>query len=319
MEGSSAHLPTVKQLRYFVALAEHRHFGRAAAACHVSQSAFSVAIRELETLLGANLVDRTNRKVTITPTGREVAARAKRCLRDLTALAEAARREDRPLEGPLHLGVIPTIAPFLLPHVLPAVRQAFPRLKLFLHEDVTQKLYDQLMEGGLDIVLLALPYDLAGVERMVLFKDRFRLAARKGSSLVDPQHYRPDRLRDGTVLLLREGHCLREHAVDACRLRDTEKMSAFSASSLLTLIEMVDADLGVTFLPEMAEGSAMLQNTQVATYPLGDNNYRSIGLIWRRGSPRGEEFRTLGDFLTEQHKRRTTTEPAPRLRSPAAS
>jgi LysR family transcriptional regulator, hydrogen peroxide-inducible genes activator len=319
MEGSSAHLPTVKQLRYFVALAEHRHFGRAAAACHVSQSAFSVAIRELETLLGANLVDRTNRKVTITAIGREVAARAKRCLRDLTALAEAARREDRPLEGPLHLGVIPTIAPFMLPRVLPAVRQAFRSLKLFLHEDVTQGLYEQLMEGGLDIVLLALPYDLTGVERMILFKDRFRLAARKGSALVDPEHYRPDRLRDGSVLLLREGHCLREHAVDACRIRESEKMSAFSASSLLTLIEMVDADLGITFLPEMADGSAMLQSTQVATYPLGDNNYRSIGLVWRRGSPRGEEFRMLGDFITEHYKKRATPESGPRLEAPAAS
>src|SRR5690606_19707011 len=154
-------------------------------------------------LLGANLVDRTNRKVTITATGREVAARAKRCLRELTALAEAARREDRPLEGPLHLGVIPTIAPFLLPRVLPALREALPGLKLFLHADVTRKLYGRLMEGELDLVLLALPYDLPGVERMVLFKDRFRLAARKGSALVDPEHYRPDRLRDGSVLLLR--------------------------------------------------------------------------------------------------------------------
>src|SRR5690606_33196824 len=218
MEGTTAHLPTVKQLRYFVALAEHRHFGRAAAACHVSQSAFSVAIRELETLLGANLVDRTNRKVTITATGREVAARAKRCLKELTALAEAARREDRPLEGPLHLGVIPTIAPFLLPRVLPALRERFPGMKLFMHEDVRQKLYEKLMEGDLDLVMLALLYDLQGVERMMLFKDRLRIAARKGSTLVDPEHYRPDRLRDGSVLLLRERHCLREHAVDACRI-----------------------------------------------------------------------------------------------------
>nr|MBO2514190.1 LysR family transcriptional regulator [Gammaproteobacteria bacterium] len=300
MEAVPTHLPTVKQLRYFVALAEHRHFGKAAAACHVSQSAFSVAIRELESLLGANLVDRTNRKVTITATGREVAARAKRCLRDLAALAEAARRENRPLEGPLHLGVIPTIAPFLLPRVLPAVRKAFPALKLYLHEDVTDKLHEQLMDGALDVMLLALPYDLPGIERIVLFRDRFRLAVRKGTRLVDPRHYRPDRLPDGSVLLLREGHCLREHAIDACRIRDTEKMSAFSASSLLTLIEMVDADLGVTFLPEMAEGSALLQNTQVATYPLPDSNYRNIGLAWRRGSPRRDEFEMLGRFIADE-------------------
>ena len=149
METLPAHLPTVKQLRYFVALTEHRHFGRAAAACHVSQSAFSVAIRELETLLGANLVDRTNRKVTITATGQEIAPLARRCLRDLAALAAAARREDRPLEGPLHLGVIPTIAPFLLPKVLPDIRSEYPNLKLYLHEEQTQTLHEQLMDGGL--------------------------------------------------------------------------------------------------------------------------------------------------------------------------
>ena len=299
------HLPTVKQLRYFVALAEHKHFGRAAAQCNVSQSAFSVAIRELETLLDANLVDRTNRKVTITATGKEVAALAKRCLQDLRALADVARSENRPLHGPLQLGIIPTIAPFLLPQVLPAVREAFPELRLFLHEDQTQRLYEQLMEGTLDLVLLALPYDLPGVEQMVLFRDRFRLAVREGTALVDPAHYRFDRLEPGTVLLLREGPCMREHAIDACRMRDPEKMSAFSASSLLTLIEMVDADLGITFLPEMAEGSAMLQNTQVRTYPLGDNNYRSIGLIWRRGSARQDEFRMLGEFITEHRKEST--------------
>jgi LysR family hydrogen peroxide-inducible transcriptional activator len=132
---------------------------------------------------------------------------------------------------------------------------------------------------------------------MTLFRDRFRLAVHEHTKLVDPEHYRMGKVPDGAVLLLREGHCLREHAIEACRIRDTEKMSPFSASSLLTLVEMVDADLGVTFLPEMAEGSALLQNTHVRTYPLGENSYRSIGLIWRRGSTREKEFRMLGDFI----------------------
>jgi LysR family hydrogen peroxide-inducible transcriptional activator len=301
MSDSHPHLPTVKQLRYFVALAEQRHFGRAAAQCFVSQSAFSVAIRELESLLDANLVDRTNRRVTITATGKEVAALARRCLQDLTALAEVARRENRPLQGPLQLGIIPTIAPFLLPRVLPPLREAFPDLRLFLQEDVTQRLYERLMEGDLDLVLLALPYDLSGVDKMVLFRDRFRLAVRENTKLVDPKHYRLGKVPDGAVLLLREGHCLREHAIEACRIRDSQKMSPFSASSLLTLIEMVDADLGVTFLPEMAEGSALLQNTVVKTYPLGENSYRSVGLVWRRGSSRHKEFRMLGEFIA-QHR-----------------
>jgi LysR family transcriptional regulator, hydrogen peroxide-inducible genes activator len=292
-------MPSTKQLRYFVALAEEQHFGRAAARCFVSQSAFSVAIQEFENLLGADLVDRTNRSVTITAIGKEIAVLAKLCLQDLNTLVEAARSHGLPLHGPLQLGIIPTIAPFLLPRVLPKIRKAYPELQLFLHEDVTQRLYEQLMEGTLDLVVLALPYPLTGVEEMELFADRFRLAAHKGTALVDPENYRFNRLSTGTVLLLREGHCLREHAIEACRIRDSQKMHPFSASSLLTLIEMVDADLGITFLPEMAEGSAMLQRTQVATYPLGENNYRTIGLIWRRGSARAKEFRTLGEFIAK--------------------
>lgn len=299
MAAPAPHFPTFKQLRYFVALVEQKHFGRAAAQCFVSQSAFSIAIQELETLLGANLVDRTNRRVTITATGREVAALAKVCLQDLTALVELARGRNEPLHGPLQLGIIPTIAPFLLPRVLPGLRKSFSELKLFLHEDVTELLHEQLIEGALDAVLLALPYELSGIEVLELFNDRFRLAARADTKLVDPEHYRFSQLHAGSVLLLREGHCLREHAIDACRLRGAHKLSRFSASSLLTLIEMVDADLGVTFLPEMAVGSAMLQNTQVRTYPLSDKSYRTIALAWRSGSPRADEFRQLGKFIAE--------------------
>ncbi len=299
MAAPTPHFPTFKQLRYFIALVEQKHFGRAAAQCFVSQSAFSIAIQELEALLDANLVDRTNRRVTITATGREVAVLAKLCLRDLTALVELARGQSKPLQGPLQLGIIPTIAPFLLPRIVPALRESFPELKLFLHEDLTEQLHEQLVDGTLDVVLLALPYDLAGIEVQELFKDRFRLAARAGTKLVDPQHYRFSQLNAGSVLLLREGHCLREHAIDACRLRSSRKMNRFSASTLLTLIEMVDADLGVTFLPEMAVGSAMLQNTHVRTYPLSDKSYRTIALAWRRGSTRAEEFTELGKFIAE--------------------
>jgi LysR family hydrogen peroxide-inducible transcriptional activator len=295
--AAQPHLPTVKQLRYFVALAEEKHFGRAAARCFVSQSAFSVAIRELETLLDVTLVDRTNRQVTVTAAGREIAVLARLCLADLQSLIEAARGQGKPLAGSLQLGIIPTIAPFLLPRVLPPLRATFPRLKLFLQEDVTQRLHEQLLDGSLDAIMIALPYELAGVEEMPLFRDHFRLAARQDTTLVNPERYRFNRLEAGSVLLLREGHCMREHAIAACKIRDTEKMSRFSASSLLTLIEMVEADLGITFLPEMAVGSAMLKSTKVRTYPLGDRSYRQIGLAWRRGSARREEFRALGEFI----------------------
>ncbi len=301
MERGATHLPTVKQLRYFVALVEQKHFGRAAAQCFVSQSAFSIAIQELESLLGANLVDRTNRRVTITAIGQEVAVLAKLCLQDLTTLVEHARGQNQPLQSTVQLGIIPTVAPFLLPRVLPALRESFPKLKLFLHEDLTERLHSQLLEGTLDVVLLALPYELSGVEKMPLFDDRFMLAARADTKLVDPKAYRFNKLNAGSVLLLREGHCMREHAIDACKIRDTRKTNRISASSLLTLIEMVDADLGITFLPEMAEDSTLLQNTHVKTYPLGGKSHRTIALVWRRGSPRAAEFKMLGEFIA-QHR-----------------
>ncbi len=292
-------LPTTRQLQYFAALAVHQHFGKAATACFVSQSAFSVAIGAFEKLLGVRLVDRTNRRVTITALGQEVATQARLCLRDLEALAALARTERLPLAGPLRLGVIPTIAPFFLPRVLPSLRKALPKLRLFLHEGTTMDLHRKLLEGELDLLLLALPFELDFVEVQPLFKDAFRLACRRGTRLVNPDNYSYKRLDREAVLLLNDGHCLREHAISACRLKSTEKVSPFAASSLLTLIEMVDADLGITFLPEMAQGSALLAGTRVETYALPDRSYREIGLAWRQGSTRGAEFRQLGELLRE--------------------
>ena len=291
--------PTVKQLRYFVALCDSGHFGRAAQASCVSQSAFSTAIQDLETLLGTQLVDRTNRQVTITAIGREVATQARLCLRDIEDLMQVAGQRRKPLSGDLRLGVIPTIAPFLLPRVLPALRRTYPQLKLFLTEDRTQRLHERLLNGDLDLLLLALPYDLRGTEELPLFKDRFLLACRDGTERVDPEQYRFNRLDADSILLLEDGHCLREHALAACRIRDSEKVSRFAASSVLTLVEMVDADLGITFLPEMAEKSALLRNTRVRLYPIRDDSYRTIGLAWRKGSGRAEEFTLLGEFLKE--------------------
>lgn len=292
-------LPTIKQLRYFVSLSEQQHFGRAAAACFVSPSAFSVAIRDLETQLDAGLVDRTNKNVTITALGQEVAAKARLCLREIEELVELAQSSWEPLSGKLKLGVIPTIAPFLLPRVLPALHKQYPQLQLYLHEDLTQRLYQKLMAGELDVILIALPYELAQTEQLPLFKDPFRLAARKGSKLIDPENYRPSKLGLESVLLLEDGHCLRDHAIAACKLTRPEQLSRFSASSPLTLVEMVDADLGITFLPQMAEGSPLLKSTRVKTYPLSERSYREIGLVWRRGSMQGETFKLLGEFLRD--------------------
>jgi len=290
-------LPTTKQLRYFVALVDEGHFGRAATASFISQSAFSTAISELETNLGTRLVDRTNRTVTITATGQTIATQARLCLRDLEELVETAQGQREPLGGELRLGVIPTIAPFLLPKMLPKLRRSYPSLRLFLAEDQTERLHTRLLQGELDVVLLALPYELRSTEILPLYKDRFSLACRQNTKLIDPLNYRYNRLDSGSVLLLEDGHCLRDHALDACKIRSVEKLSRFAASSLLTLVEMVDADLGITYLPEMAEGSALIRNTRVRMYSLGDRSYRTIGLAWRKGSARADEFKLLGDFL----------------------
>ncbi len=292
-------LPTVKQLRYFVALVEHEHFGKAAAASFVSQSAFSAAIKELESVLGHRLVDRTNRQVTITAVGQEIAGRARECLAGIEQLVVTARGERKPLEGDLRLGVIPTIAPFLLPRLLPSLRRKHPKLRLLLTEVQTAPLHEMLLGGELDVGLLALPFELRGTETLSLFEDPFLLAYRENTRLVDPDHYRLGRLQPETVLLLADGHCLRGHALDACRLRNTEKLSPVSATSLLTLVEMVDADLGITYLPEMAVRSDLLKRTRIKTRALSASSHRTIGLAWRKGSARSAEFALLGRFITE--------------------
>jgi LysR family hydrogen peroxide-inducible transcriptional activator len=292
-------LPTLKQLQYFLALTETGHFGRAAELCFVSQSAFSNAIQELESTLGAELVDRTNRNVTITATGQEVAVQARLVVADAESLVDIARGRDDPLTGELRLGVIPTIAPFVLPGVLPKLRKQYPELKLLLTEDQTERIYRRLMDGELDVLLLALPWSMKGVEEFPLFRDPFCLACREGTDRVDPEHYRFNRLDTDSVLLLEDGHCLRDHALAACKIRGTEKVRRFGASSLLTLIEMVDADLGITFLPEMARDSTLLRSTRVRLYPMDERSYRTIGLVWRKGSRRVDEFRLLGEFLQE--------------------
>lgn len=290
-------LPTVKQLRYFVALEKTEHFGKAAQACFVSQSAFSVAIRELESLLGTQLVDRTNKTVTITRVGKEVAAQANRCLRDIEYLTAIALHSEEPLSSRLTLGAIPTIAPFVLPKLLPALRKKFPDLQLFLHEGTTLSIYEKLIEGELDLLLIALPYKLAGVEILPLFKDHFQLACRADTKLLDPENYIEEDLPAESILLLEDGHCLRDHALSACRIRNQDTVNRFSASSLATLIEMVDSDLGVTYLTEMTKSAPMLQHTKIQTWPLPNNPYREIGMVWRKNSAQAEEFRILGEFI----------------------
>lgn len=291
------HLPTLKQLRYLLALNEVQHFGKAAKACFVSQPAFSVAIKELETLLNVQLVDRTNKSVTITSIGQRIIQQAQLCVRDAEGLLEIARDYQSPLTGILKMGVIPTIAPFLLPKVLPKIHKKFPDLELYFKEDQSEKIYHQLMAGELDILLLALPYELKNTEQFILFRDRFMLANHAKSQLVDSENYKFNKLASESILLLEEGHCLRDHALSACKLRKPDKISRFSATSLFTLVQMVESDLGITFLPEMALGSALLRGTKIRLTALQENSYREIGLVWRKGSARSEEFKQLAELI----------------------
>lgn len=290
-------LPTIKQLRYFVALEKHQHFGNAAKACFVSQSAFSVAIKELESQLGTQLVDRTNKSVTITRMGREIANHARHCLRDLEYLAEVAHSDQQPLTGRLNLGIIPTIAPFIMPSLLPKLRSSYPDLKLYLREDTTRALHRRLIEGELDLILIALPYKLSNVEILPLYRDRFYLACHKNTDLIDPDNYSLAKLPKESVLLLEDGHCLRDHALSACKIRNQDTISRFAASSLLTLVGMVDSDIGITYLTEMAQNSSLLNDTDINVYPLSEKSFREIGLAWRKGSAREEEFKMLGETI----------------------
>ncbi len=299
-------LPTVKQLKYLIALGQHVHFGKAAEACFVSQSAFSVAIRELESTLGVQLVDRTNKRVTITAMGQDIIIQARLVIRDLESLMDMARVSTEPLSGTLRLGVIPTISPFLLPKILPLLRTQFPHLQLFLQENTTHKVYEKLMSGELDLIIIAFPYELRNVEKMTLFTDQFLLAYKKNSKFIQTQNIAVDGLQAESILLLEEGHCLRDHALSACKIRNLNKVSPFAATSLLTLIEMVEADLGITYLPEMAKNSPMLKNTNIKTQSMPKNSHREIGLVWRTGSARAKEFRMLGEFIQKYRNKKSS-------------
>ncbi|MGD9741367.1 MAG: LysR substrate-binding domain-containing protein [Dongiaceae bacterium] len=292
-------LPTLKQLRHLVALAEHRHFGKAAKASFVTQSTLSASLKELEAILGAALVDRTRRQVAFTPLGEETVQRAQRLLEDAEGLAGTARAMQAPLTGTVRLGVIPTIGPFLLPRILPALRRDYPKLKLYLREEQTEPLLEQLKAGRLDVLVLALPYDVGGAETAHLFDDPFAVAVRADNRLAKLSKIAPDRIEAETLLLLQDGHCLRDHALSACRLGSKPHWDAFEATSLHTLVQMVENGLGITLLPQLAIDGGILQGTDILLRPVsGTAPAREIALVWRRGTGRKAEFQLLAKEIT---------------------
>lgn len=292
--------PTIKQLKYFIALVEYRHFGKAAAACFISQSAFSVAIKELENTLKVQLVDRSNQSVVITAEGQAVARQARICISDIDALVTMANPNLEPLSGKLTLGVIPTIAPYVLPEFIATVQSRYPKLKLYLIEGKTDDIHALLQEGQLDLILVALPYRLRHVSVMTLFQDPFLFACAQGSQWLQNGKLALDALAKESVLLLEDGHCLREHALAACAIRESEQVSRFAATSLHTMLQMVAADIGITFVPQMAMPS-LAATTHLEFHPMPSHSYREIGLGWRTDSNRSEEFTLLGQLLQELH------------------
>lgn len=294
-----AHLPTVKQLQYLVALRQHGHFGRAAEASFVTQSTLSAGLRELENLLGVVLVERTRRVVRFTPLGQKIAEKALRVLRESEELTDMARAEGKPLHGELRLGVIPTIAPFLLPVMLPRLRGEWPNLKLFLREETSQAACDALHRGQLDCVLLAMPYSCGDVDKAPLFDDRLFVAFPRGEA--PPEAIvEPGAIDEHRLLMLEDGHCLKDHALAACNRPEMRAEATMMGTSLHTLVQMVDNGLGVTFVPGMAIEAGILEGTGVDARPLkSDHGFRSVALIWRRSSPREEEFQLLAETLRQ--------------------
>ena len=291
---------TLRQLHYFDALARLGHFGRAAQACAISQPVLSMQIRQHELELGTALIERSRRGVVLTEAGREVAPRAAASLADAQRSAEHARTRGKVLSGRLHFGLIPTVAPYLLPLLLPRLRASFPDLELHVRETRTAVLLAELAAAVLDVVLAALPIADPDLDSLELIEDRFVLAAprdhrRKGRVVVTE-----DLLRRERLLLLEEGHCFREQALSYCSLQQSTGLSTLGASSFATIVRMVANGLGITFLPEMALATEV-RNREVRIMRLpAPEPARTLGLVWRGTSPRKRDLAALGRLIGQR-------------------
>ena len=292
-------LPTMKQLEYLVALADTRHFGRAAARCHITQSTLSAGIRDLESVLGAAVAERSNRHVLMTRVGTTIAGRAKALLRQAEEVMEIARADRAPMTGEMRLGVIPTIGPFLLPRVLPALRERFPELTIYLREEQTVPLLARLQDGELDAALIALPCETGDLTVEDILEDEFLFACNRSHPLAGAEAISREALEGEHLMLLEEGHCLRGHALDVCGTGNANARAQFEASSLHTLVQMVAAGIGVTLVPRLSVDAHIAQGTGISLSRLATPASRRIGLAWRRTSLRTGDFRALARVLRE--------------------
>jgi LysR family hydrogen peroxide-inducible transcriptional activator len=296
-------LPTLRQLQYLKLLVDHGGFGKAAEAAHVTQPTLSAGIQELEKILGAPVVDRARSGLILTAVGEASLAKARIILNEAEELVQAARSSGQPLTGRFRLGVIPTVAPFLLPRALPLLKARFPQLRLYLREDLTQRLIAALKAGALDAALIALPFDMTGLDYAHVADDEILAALPAGHRLTGQARTRPSELEDEDLILLEDGHCLTDHALAACGLRpprNGEASASFAATSLPTLVQMVGSGLGVTFLPAMAVEAGVTDGTTIEVRHLqADRPIREIVVAWRSGSIRGAEGHLLAESLRE--------------------
>ena len=292
---------SLRQLRYFDALAQLLHFGRAADQCAVTQPALSMQIQELEKEIGAVLIERTRAGAELTPEGAEIARRVASILASIRDLADYARHSASVLTGRLQLGVIPTIAPYVLPKLLPSLRAEHPDLDLHLRETQTQYLIEDLIAGRLDALLLALPVEHPEIEMQVLFEDTFVLALPASRPLPPKAIATPDLFENDRLLLLEEGHCLRDQALSFCDLKQVENLDTFGTTSLSTIVQMVANGLGVTLLPRISlETEARRGDIQVLPFAPPEP-HRKVGLAWRQSSPRKRDFAELGRIVQRLH------------------
>jgi len=285
---------TLRQLRFLTTVEETLNFSRAAEQCFVTQPTLSAGIKELEDRLGVQLVERTRRSVMLTPLGRKVAARGRQMLLEAEEIETLARASRNPFEGDLKLGSIPTIGPYLLPRLLPAIRDRFPGLRLFLREEMTESLIEGLTAGRLDLVLIALPFETGSLEVMELFEDGYQLASPAGWP---PPSGAEALTESGQLMLLEKGHCLQRHALAAYPGRLLADEDSFAATSLTTLIAMVSEGFGITLLPDLAVRAGVVGRAEVQLTPLPDACPRHVALAWRPGSARSALFQALGELL----------------------
>lgn len=294
-------LPTLRQLQYLTAVIEHKHFGQAAQHCFVTQSTLSAGIQDLESILGTTLLERTNRKVIPTSIGIEISARAQHILSLSSDMVDIAKSEQSPLTGRVRVGLIPSISPFLLPKALKSIRKELPDLEVILVEDQSERLLNKLRTGDLDIAVLAFPFDVSGLDYKIFADEQFWLAMPNSHRLAAEDYVQTSQLPVDELLLLSEGHCLREHALSACQLPTTLQRTSVQGTSLYTLIEMVASGLGITLIPEMAINSDMIQHADITLRKLASSSkpMRELGLVWRPSYSRQTTLDSLSTLFAK--------------------